>query len=346
MVFLAWTIQYFFGGGYKKVKLSSKQHTFKQTKMVAGSVLPIAWHDGQWRILFGRETKNGNWSDFGGRCDDFNPCEPLRRQAFRVLETAARECMEETMGFMGDARSVLRDLVAYGANFAAHGVSARKSPVRCYSEAAAADEFDDDEPDAEAAVAAAEDYLSMTMTPWERHKQEMYNSNRPTALTDRCRSAARQVGMKPIWRPAFDAGANPCADWDCVIVGAYTVFLYPVAHDARLPCAFDANRKLVLSELSNDAARLFEKCELRWFTVSEAQTARADFRPFYQCILDAVLARLLCGVCSSRSSSAAYYGRASDAVGSAGTKEAAPPVSLGVARIAEASGVAAAAAAV
>lgn len=272
--------------------------------MVAGAVLPIAWHNGQWYLLFGRGGSDGKWSDFGGRCDDYNPLEPRRRRIFRVLETAARECMEETAGFLGDARSVLRDLVDYGARYYAEGAEARRRP-RASSECGGGGRIMDDDQDeadeaddVEAVIAAALD--QSLLDPRERKVRAAYDSKRAdTCVMDRCRSAVRQMGMKQIWRPAFDAGADPTADWDCVEVGAYVVFLYPIALDARLPCAFAANRDLVSSSMTaatttdgGGGKTVFEKSELRWFTIPQALAVRADFRPFYQKVLEIVVCRL------------------------------------------------------
>jgi len=68
--------------------------------MVAGSVLPIAFHKNKLYFLFGKENpmedSSPGFSDFGGGVEkDETP-----------YKTALRECAEEISGFFGDAKSV------------------------------------------------------------------------------------------------------------------------------------------------------------------------------------------------------------------------------------------------
>jgi 8-oxo-dGTP pyrophosphatase MutT (NUDIX family) len=64
--------------------------------MVAGSILPVAWHNGQLYFLFGKEnpleTSAKGFSDFGGGVEGTET----------PYQTALREGGEELTGFLGD----------------------------------------------------------------------------------------------------------------------------------------------------------------------------------------------------------------------------------------------------
>lgn len=64
--------------------------------MVAGSILPVAWHNGQLYFLFGKEnpleTSAKGFSDFGGGVEGNET----------PYQTALREGGEELTGFLGD----------------------------------------------------------------------------------------------------------------------------------------------------------------------------------------------------------------------------------------------------
>jgi ADP-ribose pyrophosphatase YjhB (NUDIX family) len=70
--------------------------------MVAGSILPIAFHRGKLIFLFGKENpledSAKGWSDFGGGVEDKDS----------PLETAIRECSEELTGFLGNPSQIKR----------------------------------------------------------------------------------------------------------------------------------------------------------------------------------------------------------------------------------------------
>ena len=89
--------------------------------MVAASILPIAWHKGEWRVLFGKEsameTSAKGWSDFGGRVDDYDRRESSLQCSYRILHAAAREGMEESTAFLGTQDHILERLCAYGRRF-------------------------------------------------------------------------------------------------------------------------------------------------------------------------------------------------------------------------------------
>jgi hypothetical protein len=68
--------------------------------MVAGSILPIAFHQGKLFFLFGKENpledSAKGWSDFGGGVEGSDT----------PLETAIRECSEELTGFLGNPSQI------------------------------------------------------------------------------------------------------------------------------------------------------------------------------------------------------------------------------------------------
>jgi len=68
--------------------------------MVAGSILPIALHNGKIHFLFGKESpmedSQKGWSDFGGGVENGET----------PYKAALREGGEELTGFLGDGRSI------------------------------------------------------------------------------------------------------------------------------------------------------------------------------------------------------------------------------------------------
>ena len=68
--------------------------------MVAGSILPVAFHKGKLYFLFGKENpmedSSKGWSDFGGGVDEGET----------PYCTALREGGEELTGFLGDAKDI------------------------------------------------------------------------------------------------------------------------------------------------------------------------------------------------------------------------------------------------
>lgn len=68
--------------------------------MVASSILPVAIHKGKLYFLFGKENPMEDsakgWSDFGGGVEGTDT----------PLQTAIRECSEETTGFLGNPSQI------------------------------------------------------------------------------------------------------------------------------------------------------------------------------------------------------------------------------------------------
>lgn len=83
--------------------------------MVAGSILPVSIRDdGEVVYLFGEENpledSARGWSDFGGGCEDCSDRDTVAGRKRKVLDTAAREGVEETTGFLGTPGGILARL--------------------------------------------------------------------------------------------------------------------------------------------------------------------------------------------------------------------------------------------
>lgn len=66
---------------------------------MGGSILPVALHQNKVYFLFGKERdidENPGWSDFGGGTD----------KGETLMQTAVREGMEETTGFLGNQNDI------------------------------------------------------------------------------------------------------------------------------------------------------------------------------------------------------------------------------------------------
>lgn len=83
--------------------------------MVAGSILPVTWCNGKLLFLFGKECNMEDsargWSDFGGGCETCVKTDSFRTKTRKVFDTAIREGVEETTGFLGTQASIRRQLV-------------------------------------------------------------------------------------------------------------------------------------------------------------------------------------------------------------------------------------------
>lgn len=69
----------------------------------------------------------------------------------------------------------------------------------------------------------------------------------------------------------------------------YHVHLFYMDYDENLPRYYNANHRFLWERMDqhllNDT-KLFEKIEIAWFSVDDLQTRRAEFRGFYQEIVD------------------------------------------------------------
>ena len=82
--------------------------------MVAGSILPVSWHEGQMYFLFGKECNLEDsapgWSDFGGGCDTCSQKDTVDERDQKIFDTAVREGVEESTGFLGTEQSIRQTL--------------------------------------------------------------------------------------------------------------------------------------------------------------------------------------------------------------------------------------------
>jgi len=76
----------------------------------------------------------------------------------------------------------------------------------------------------------------------------------------------------------------------------YRVHLFRMPFDEALPSYFNNNRRflekrLPASVLQNSNNKIYEKTQLRWFTLDELAKRKKDFRSFYQTVVDTLLSR-------------------------------------------------------
>ena len=67
-------------------------------------VIPMSIKHGRKVVLLGKESVNGDWSGFGGGQEKYE----------YPKQTAARECFEESMGFMGSKQYIYNHLKRLG----------------------------------------------------------------------------------------------------------------------------------------------------------------------------------------------------------------------------------------
>lgn len=92
--------------------------------IMGGSILPVAVHQKKVYFLFGKERdidENPGWSDFGGGTD----------KGETLMQTAVREGMEETTGFLGNQADILKMLKQRGTYIIDHQ-SPGFSVYRCH----------------------------------------------------------------------------------------------------------------------------------------------------------------------------------------------------------------------
>jgi hypothetical protein len=67
------------------------------------------------------------------------------------------------------------------------------------------------------------------------------------------------------------------------------VHCLPIHYDEALVHYFNANQRFLQERLDPEVYRkskLFEKCEIRWFTVEEMMKMRPQFRIYYRRLVD------------------------------------------------------------
>jgi 8-oxo-dGTP pyrophosphatase MutT (NUDIX family) len=74
----------------------------------------------------------------------------------------------------------------------------------------------------------------------------------------------------------------------------YTTFIFPFAYDENLPKYFNNVQSFLHEKLDPKIIReskIFEKCEMRWFSINEMKKKRSLFRSFYREIVDELFAK-------------------------------------------------------
>jgi len=75
----------------------------------------------------------------------------------------------------------------------------------------------------------------------------------------------------------------------------YHIHIFPIKYDENLPIYYTNNHHFVWNRINktilNDS-KIFEKQEIRWFSVNELVSRRNEFREFYREIVDTIYARI------------------------------------------------------
>ena len=74
-----------------------------------------------------------------------------------------------------------------------------------------------------------------------------------------------------------------------IVHNKYNVHLFYLHYDENLPSQYNHNHKFLWERLDKDVmnkSKLFEKIEIRWFSMDEIKKCKKDFRGFYQDIVD------------------------------------------------------------
>jgi 8-oxo-dGTP pyrophosphatase MutT (NUDIX family) len=80
-----------------------------------------------------------------------------------------------------------------------------------------------------------------------------------------------------------------------IVDGTYHTRLLPMKYDDKLVEYYNNSHKFLYSRLDNaylKSTKIFEKVEMRWFSVAELKSRRGEFRKFYVDVVDKILADL------------------------------------------------------
>jgi hypothetical protein len=72
----------------------------------------------------------------------------------------------------------------------------------------------------------------------------------------------------------------------------YRVHIFPMKYDELLPYYYNNNQRFIQKRLDPKIIRdtkIFEKQEIRWWSISEIEKGKKEFRSFYQNIVDMIL---------------------------------------------------------
>jgi hypothetical protein len=77
-----------------------------------------------------------------------------------------------------------------------------------------------------------------------------------------------------------------------ITVGTYHVHILVIQYDEKLPFYYNNNHAFLWNKMDKkllNKTKLFEKIEMKWFSVDEMKTHKSSFRGFYQKIVDEIL---------------------------------------------------------
>jgi hypothetical protein len=75
--------------------------------------------------------------------------------------------------------------------------------------------------------------------------------------------------------------------------GGYRVHIFPMKYDEYLPYYYNNNQRFIQKKLDPKVIRdtkIFEKQEIKWWSIKEIKKGKKKFRSFYQNIVDMILA--------------------------------------------------------
>jgi 8-oxo-dGTP pyrophosphatase MutT (NUDIX family) len=71
----------------------------------------------------------------------------------------------------------------------------------------------------------------------------------------------------------------------------YRIHILPIEYDDALPHYFNANQRFLQKYLSPEVykkSKIFEKSEIRWFSLADMKSRRSQFRNYYRKLLDEI----------------------------------------------------------
>ncbi|MAH19870.1 MAG: hypothetical protein CMB96_00225 [Flavobacteriaceae bacterium] len=79
--------------------------------------------------------------------------------------------------------------------------------------------------------------------------------------------------------------------YDKIEYEGYTTYLVEVPYDPLLPYYFNNNYKLMKERFPHliEKNGMFEKCEIKWFTMNQFKRNRKNMRPFYKKVADKII---------------------------------------------------------
>ena len=71
----------------------------------------------------------------------------------------------------------------------------------------------------------------------------------------------------------------------------HLTYLFQIDYDENLPIYFNNHHKFIEKHLKPKVNKdgLFEKSQIRWFSIAELKRSRSTFRPFYRKVLDNII---------------------------------------------------------